>query len=33
MYVIYPGRKLICDAAYFLAISVAFGTLFFLGLV
>jgi hypothetical protein len=33
MYVIYPGRKLICDAALFLAIGVAFGTLFYLGLV
>jgi hypothetical protein len=32
-FVVYPGRKLIRDAALFLAIGVAFGTLFFFGLV
>jgi hypothetical protein len=31
MYVIYPGRKLILDAALFLAISVGFGVLIFMG--
>jgi hypothetical protein len=33
MYVVYPGRKLIRDAALFFGIGVAFGTLFYLGLV
>jgi hypothetical protein len=32
-YVVYGRHQLVCDAVLFLAIGVAFGTLFFLGMV